>query len=296
MWRIWIVAAMWGLNWPAVKILLTAISPWTLRGVGLGLGAATLVLITLAMGRSLRIAPRDRINVVIGGLLTIAAFNLCTTFAQLIMPASRAAILTFTMPFFTAVFSYFVLGERVDALRAVSLVLGAAGIAILAAPFLPVIVAGDIPIGLVYVLGAAMFWAAGTVYLKRFPITADSLAVSTWQLVVGAVTCAAGALIFETPRFDVVEPRVIAAFAFHVLLPQSIAYALWFTMIKTVSASTATLGTLLIPVFGVAGSMLVLGEQPAATDFIGFGLMLAAVLLDQVVRAVIAPPKPTAQA
>jgi drug/metabolite transporter (DMT)-like permease len=188
------------------------------------------------------------------------------------------------MPFFAAVFGYLFLGERVDLLRAVSLIIGAAGIYVLAQPFLPVIRSGELPVGLLYVLGAAMFWAGGTVYSKRFPIEADALAISTWQLAVGALVCLAGVIAFETPRLGLDEPRVLAAFAYHVLLPQSVAYALWFTIIKAVSASTATLGTLLIPIFGVTGSMMVLGEQPSATDFLGFGLMLAAVVLDQIVR------------
>jgi drug/metabolite transporter (DMT)-like permease len=39
---------------------------------------------------------------------------------------------------------------------------------------------------------------------------------------------------------------------------------------------TATLGVLSVPVLGAIASMLILGERPTVTDFIGFALVLGA--------------------
>ena len=55
MWRIWVSALFWGLNWPAVKLALAGFSPWTLRAVGLGLGAMLLAVMAKAMRRSLAV-------------------------------------------------------------------------------------------------------------------------------------------------------------------------------------------------------------------------------------------------
>lgn len=285
MWRIWIAALFWGLNWPAVKILLIGMPPWTVRTAGLAGGALLLGLFTMLSGRSLRIGRADAGLLVLAGLLNVAGFNICAIFAQLMMPASQAAILTFTMPFWATLFAFAALGERIDGLRAISLLLGAAGLVLLVQPFLPTIANGGVPMGLVYVLGAAILWAAGTVLSKAWPIDADPLAVTTWQLVVGTLACALGLALFETPTLDVSDARVAWAFLYHVTLPQCLSYALWFSLIRRVSSATAALGTLLIPIFGVVGSVVILGERPAAADLVGFALMLAAVLLDQVVRA-----------
>ena len=35
MWRIWLAALFWGLNWPVVKDAADGIGPWTLRAYGL---------------------------------------------------------------------------------------------------------------------------------------------------------------------------------------------------------------------------------------------------------------------
>lgn len=284
MWRLWIATLFWGFNWPAVKILLSGMSPWTLRAVGLGGGAALLFTTTRVLGRSLAIARGERGHLAVAALLNVAGFNLFAVFAQLSMPTSRAAILTFTMPFWGALLGWLALGERIDRLRALSLLLGAAGLGLLAVPFWPELAAGGVPYGLVYVLGAAITWAAGTVYMKLHPVRAEPLAITTWQIAIGALVCAAGAAMLETPRFDVSDPWVMAAMLFHVTLPQALSYAMWFGLVRTVTASTATLGMLLIPIFGVCGSVLLLAERPTPLDLAGFALILGAVVLDQVWR------------
>jgi drug/metabolite transporter (DMT)-like permease len=288
MWRIWAAALLWGLNWPAVKIMLSAIAPMTLRATGIACGAGLLLGYAKLSGCSLSVPRAQWRHIVVAGILNVAAFNIFAVFAQLTMPTSRAAILTFTMPLWAAVFGWFVLGEKIDARRAAALALGALGLGILALPFVAVIQAGGIPFGLVYVLGAAIFWAAGTVYLKKYPITAEPLAIAAWQVVVAAVVCAVGMGVFERPHFDVSSPAVAAAFLYHIMGPQAAAYVLWFSLIRKVPTGTATLGTLLVPIFGVIGAILLLGDWPGPTDVIGLVLILSAVVLDQVKRPAIA--------
>jgi drug/metabolite transporter (DMT)-like permease len=291
MWRIWAAALLWGLNWPAVKIMLSAIGPMTLRATGIACGAGLLLGYAKLSGCSLSVPRAQWRHIVVGGILNVAAFNIFAVFAQLTMPTSRAAILTFTMPLWAAVFGWFVLGEKIDARRAMALTLGAVGLGVLALPFVEVIQAGGVPFGLVYVLGAAIFWAGGTVYLKKYPIAAEPLAVASWQVVVAAVVCTLGMLVFERPRFDVSSPAVAAAFLYHIAFPQAAAYVLWFSLIRKVPTGTATLGTLLIPIFGVVGAILLLGDWPGPTDIVGLVLILSAVVIDQVKRPAIAPAR-----
>lgn len=284
MWRMWLAALFWGLNWPAVKLILTDASPWTLRAAGLACGAIVLAAFTVVSRQSFSI-PRAAVrHVAVAGLLNVAGFNIFAVFAQLSMPTSRAAILTFTMPFWATLFGWIVLRDPIDRLRAFSLAIGACGLAILSQSFWPQIAAGQLPLGLVYVLGAAISWAAGTVYLKRFPIKADPMAITTWQVVVAMLVCTGGMLLFEVPHLDLSQPIIAAAFAYHVVFPQAVAYVLWFGLIQHVSPSTASLGTLLVPVFGVAGSMAILGDRPSTADFAGFALLFLAVLTDQYFR------------
>lgn len=284
MWRIWLAALFWGLNFPAVKILIGGISPWTLRSIGLTLGGLLLALVTIASGQSLAIPKRHWRDLAIAGLLALAGFNMCAVFAQLLMPASRAAILIYTMPLWSVLFAWLILGEQIDRLRALSLAIGGLGLALLSIPFWLQLQSGEPPYGLAFVLGAAISWAFGTVYLKRSRIEATPLAITTWQILAGAAATTIGMLLFETPRIEL-SPVIAGTLAYHVIFPQAVAYALWFGLMARVPASTAAIGTLLVPIFGVIGAVILLGESPTALDLVGFGLILLAVLLDQGYRA-----------
>jgi drug/metabolite transporter (DMT)-like permease len=284
MWKLWAAALFWGLNWPAVKIILASSSPWTLRAAGLTGGAILLTLATKFAGQSFKIQRSDWRNLFVASLLNVAGFNICAVFAQLNLPTSRATILTFTMPLWAALLGWIFLRERLDGLRASSLALGALGICVLSVPFWDVVKSGGLPFGLVYAFGAAISWAAGTVWLKRYPLKAAPLASTAWQVIIAAVICIAGMLTFETPNLDLSRPAAAAAFAYHIALPQALAYVLWFGLIRSVPASTAALGTLLIPIFGVAGAIVILDDWPAPLDVVGLALILSAVALDQIVR------------
>jgi drug/metabolite transporter (DMT)-like permease len=268
------LALLWGLNWPAVTTILAEVSPWTLRCMGMGLGAAMLMLVARATGRSLDVPRAQWLRLACAGLLSVAGFNVLVAFAQLSGSTSRAAIVTFTMPIWTILLARLVLGERLDARRSLALALGVAGLALLAAPIL---LAGTFPRGVLFSLGAGLSWAAGTVFTKRFPMRADLLATVAWQLWVGALAAGIGMLVFEGwPRPHWLSPKASVALAYHVLLATALAYFLWFEVIARVPAGVAALGTLLVPVVGVSSAMWLLGERPTATDLGGFALIIAA--------------------
>lgn len=269
-----VLALLWGLNWPAVKLVLGEIKPWTLRASGMALGGACLILIAMVSGQSLVVKRRQWLRLAAAGLLSIAAFNILLTFAQLSGPTSRAAIITFTMPIWTVVFAKVLLREPLDGRRWLGLALGIAGLAALGWPLMR---DGEISIGLVYALMAGICWALGTIVSKRFPVAAPPLTIAAWQLLLGAACAAAGMLIFEPIALpQAFQPITIAAFLYHVLFAQALAYVLWFAALARLPAGTASLGTLMVPAIGVAGAILLLGEKPTLTDFSGLMLVIGA--------------------
>jgi drug/metabolite transporter (DMT)-like permease len=271
------LALLWGLNWPAIRLCLTELGPWSLRTVGLGLGALILFAIAAFRGTSLRL-PRDVWrDVFVVGLLTVAVFNISTAFAQLTTTTSRAAILTFTFPIWSTLGAALVLGERLDQRKATALVLAALGIGLLA---LPVLQGAGSKWGLVFPILAALGWAAGTIYQKKRPVAGDRLVITAWQLVVGAVAACLGLILSgETPRVLPHSGLVMGALAFHIVLATALAYLLWFTMLARLPASTSALTTLMIPVIGVLSAMALVGDRPVPADWIGFAAILAAAAL-----------------
>ncbi|MFC5395062.1 DMT family transporter [Bosea vestrisii] len=269
-----LLGLLWGFNWPAVRISLTEIAPWTLRAGGMTFAGLALVAVTLVRGISLRVPKEHWPRLVVAGILSIAAFNILLAFAQLMAPTSRAAILTFTMPVWATLMAWPVLGERFDRPRLIGLGLGIAGLLCLG---LPLIKAGQVSPGLALALLASVSWALGTIVTKRWPVGAPTLTIAAWQLLIGGAAAGIGMLVFEgLPVPKALSPPVAVALTFHILGAQALAYFLWFTVIARLPAGIASLGTLMVPAVGALGSVLLLGERPAASDWLGLVLVVAA--------------------
>ena len=269
-----LLGLLWGFNWPAVRISLTEIAPWTLRAAGMTFAGLVLVAVALARGIPLAVPREQWPRLIIAGFLSIAAFNVLLAFAQLMAPTSRAAILTFTMPIWATLLALPILGERFDRRRLLGLGLGISGLVCLG---LPLIRSGQLSPGLALALLAALSWALGTIVTKRWPVTAPALTIAAWQLLVGGAAAGLGMLVFEgLPVPKLLSPKVVAALSFHILGAQALAYFLWFVVVARLPAGIASLGTLMVPAVGVLGSVLLLGERPTATDWLGLALVVAA--------------------
>ena len=276
-----LLALAWGLNWPAVKIALSVVPPFSLRGLGLGSGALLLLLLALVQRRRLWPEAAAWPGIALSGGLTVALFSFFTAFAQLNTSTSRAAVLTFTMPMMAAALAWWLLGERPGRRAGVALALGSAGIGVLAWPVLRGLGSdtGAAPAGLVLPLLAAFAWAAGTVASKRWPPIGDRVVHTAWQLVIGAA-CGAVAAALSGERLPVLWPApVLAALAFHIVIATAVAYVLWYRMLASQSVTVSSLTTLAVPVVGVLGAMLLVGERPGGADWLGFALVLGSAAL-----------------
>jgi len=272
-----LLALAWGLNWPAVKIMLSVLPPFSARALGLGLGAVLLVALALLRGLPLRPQRAAWPALAVGSLLTVAAFNMCTAFAQLTTSTSRAAVLTFTMPIMSAALAWWWLGERPGRRGALALALGGLGVGLLAVPVLQGLVSsapGASAWGLLFPLGAALAWAVGTVATKRWPPPGDRIVLTAWQLGTGASITAVAALLTGESLPAVWPPRVLLALTWHVLVATAVAYVLWYRLLASASATVSSLTTLAVPVVGVLGAMALVGDRPSPADWLGFALVL----------------------
>jgi drug/metabolite transporter (DMT)-like permease len=263
----------WGTAWVTMRIALSEIPPFTMRACGHLLGATVLVALAKLQGRSFRVADRRTwAHTAMAAMFNVVAFSIFTAFAQLNTETSRVAILVYTMPVWATLLAMTVLGERLTATRTVALLLCASGMTILIAP----LAAAGFPAGTLLAGGAAMSWAAGTVYLKWARPEGDLMALTTWQLVIGFGVMLGCIPLFDgTPDLNV-STVALLSLLFSGVVGSGLGMFLWFDIVRRVPATTASLGVLSTPVIGVVTAMVVLGERPTLADAAGFALMLSA--------------------
>jgi len=173
----------WGLSWSAMRIALDEVSPWSMRLIGYSIGAATLLVLIKAQGRSLVIpSGRDRWHVFVAALFIVVAFGIAGTFAQLLANTSRVIIVNYSMPVWSSLMAYFVLRERIDQRAAIGLALCVAGLGVLVLPVAEQSMRE--PIGLLLALVCALGWGGGTVCMSWGNIRGRLLAFMFWRVVV----------------------------------------------------------------------------------------------------------------
>jgi drug/metabolite transporter (DMT)-like permease len=264
----------WGLTWPAMRIALVDIPPFSMRAVSAFVGATSLIALAWISRRPVRIPPRSAwADIFIIGFFNIIVFSLCAAFAQLSANTGRVAILVYTMPIWATLLARVILKERLTVARGFALLLCCVGMVALIYP----LASHGVPLGLLLALCAAVSWAIGTIYMKWKKIDIEPFTLAAWQLVISFVVMTSMVPVFE-PSFRLTDIGLYSAFgvAFSGFFGSGVAYYLWFHIIRLLPATTASLGALASPVIGVVSSMVLLGERPTLSDTIGYVLIFAA--------------------
>ncbi len=280
---------VWGFLWVATAIALRDVPPWTLRTLGIAGGTLTLLIAARIAGADLHVPKRERIHVMVGSFFNLAAFHILGAYAQLNGATSRTIIISYSMPIWATLFSFWLLHERLERVRMIAFVLCIAGLTVLVWPLF----GNGVPVFVFYSLTAAVGWAFGTVYMKWMRVTVPPLANAFWQLLFSFLFLASGMLVFEgVPHPGPIGLRAALALGYIAIFGVGLAHFLWWSINGKVSPVTASIGALLVPVIGVTASTVILGERPTWPDIVGFALIFAAaasVLLTPAARPPLTP-------
>ena len=277
------MSLFWGLAWPAIKISVSEIPPWTFRSYCLVLSGFGILALARAKGFRLKLPRHELKPLFFVALFNITGWHLFSAHGVLLMNASRAVIIAFTMPLWATLFSALVLKERFTATRLLALGIGLVGLVLLIWPELEAV--GAAPLGAALMLGAAVSWAVGTVLIKRTDWNTPTTVLTGWQLLIGSIPVIAGALYFEPLgiSFDVSQ-RALIALTYIVLFPMIYCHWAYFSLVRIFPASIAAISTLAIPVVGVFSSTLILNEPVSISEIAALILVVIALALTLVVK------------
>ncbi len=272
-------AIAWGLNWPVLKFALAAFHPFTFRAItGIG-GVVLLVLLALLRGDRLR-PPAGQLGwLALSGLLNVTSMMGLATLALLWLQASEAVIVAYTMPIWTTLLAWPILGERPSARGLVGLALGFAGVLVLVAgEVFAGGLSGKLP-GFALISGTAVMFALGTVITKRHPIAMPPVPMVAWQIGFGMLPLLLAAGVLENGDVSGAGLWGWISAAYVIVVALCGAYLAWFRALRLLPASVAAVGMLLVPVIGVLSSALVLGEPIGVRHVVALACTLGGVSL-----------------
>lgn len=272
------LAVFWALNWPLMKIGLTAVEPWTFRATIVLVGGLGCLAVARLSGRSIAIPKQDLRPLIWLTLFQGVLWNAFSGFGIAMVDAGRAAVLGFTMPIWATILSIIFLKEPVTVRRRFGLALGMAAMGLLLWPAFDAL--GDELLGAMLMIMGAMAWGVATIIVKAVDWKMGVLALSGWQFLIASVPLTMAAILVGDPasllRVDFVTG---SALAYSALIPMVFCQAVWFTIVRRLPASLASIGTLLVPPLGVYLSALILGEQVGIFEVLALVFVVVALVL-----------------
>lgn len=271
----------WALNWPAIKFLLREWPPLFSRGVA-GVAAAMLLASIAIMRRDSLVVPRSAwLALGLASFTNVFAWMGFGTVAMKHLSISEGALLAYTMPIWTMLFAWPARGERPSLNGVLSVVLGSAGIVVLFGDHLSLTTGIDLgpdkAIGAALALGAAILFALGSVLNAPLPLKPIPLAA--WQVGLGCAPMIVLGVWLERPVYDALTAPGWSVLIYMIIGPMGICYLTWFAALQRLPPTTATMGTLGVPVIGVIAGALALGEPLGAREAVAVVLTLAGVAL-----------------
>ena len=265
-----------GLNYTIMKWALDHTTPLALAALRTTVGAP--VLLAVAIARRERF-PRTREQWWAVWWISLAITTVSSGF--LVLGISRlspglAAMLSATMPLFTAMIAMLVIAELPGRRGYIGLVVGLFGAICLA---LPALGSGNTTLGIIFALISSVSWAIGAVLNKRLP---GALAISPLMLVALQISFSAVCLHAAVPfledwsdtslNWGLILPLLYAG------IPSlAVTFYLFASVLRRAPAIQGAAVAYLTPFFGVLFSWVLVGDRLGRVEMVGGLLVIVGV-------------------
>ncbi len=215
------------------------------------------------------------------GATGILAYNLCFLGALARLPASRTSLIVALNPVVTIAAASLFMGERLSLQRWSGVALALAGVwVVISRGDVLGSVSGSVGTGELMMFGGVCAWAAYTLIGRTVLKGLTPLAATAWASLFGTALLAVASL----PDLASVEraaltPAVLGAVLYLGVLGTGVAFVWYYRAVQELGPSRTVIFNNLVPVFGTAFGVLLLGEPLSASMVIGGSVAVAGVML-----------------
>lgn len=267
-----LIYLIWGMNWVVMKTANTFFPPITFVAYRFLFGALVLLSVWFWLHLPL---PKKKYWpwIFLTGILQMGLNNIAAQTSMLTLGAGMVSVLNYSMPVFAAVLAHFLLGERLNWRKGAGIVLAIAGMAVL----MDVHAGGDVTAICIGLL-SAVFWGLASIFVKLKLADVNPISLTTWQMVCASLSLLAYTAI--VPQGEVVwNAESVLCLIYNGVLASALAFFLWSWILQHIEVSKASVAVLAVPVVGVVGGILCLGEPMTLHIFFGMLMIMAGIYI-----------------
>ncbi len=265
------LALLWGPSFMFIKIAIADIPPMTTIALRILIGAFFLILIAKAKKYTLLKWRIHWKEFLLMGIFSSALPFTLIAIGEKSISSSTASVINASVPFFTLIMAHFFLSnEKITTKKLIGIIVGFIGINVI---FLPSILTDkcyeDI-LGIVYVLIASVSYGVGMIYAKKKLSHVPTIITPIYALTLSGIILGLLALFIENPiekaRFTQSSLQAIGFLSF---FGTSLAYLVYFKIIKVAGPSFLSLVTFITPVISIFLGIYFLQESPNWNIYLG---------------------------
>jgi len=255
-----LLTILWGLNYPAVKVSNTGLSPVFTTFLRSVIATFFGVIYCLVVKQPLF----HRGTLLFHGAMVGILFGIEFVFLYiglLYTNAARAAIFVYLSPFVVAIGAHLFLKERLNSLKITGLILAFLGI-FLVFKGKPTAYNRLMFVGDLCEIMAAIFWGATTIYIKKYLAQrVHPINTFLYQLTFSIPIILIGALLLEDTWIKEFSMPVISSLFYQSVVVAFASYLAWFKLIHVYPVAQLSIFTFLTPIFGVLSGVIFMKDQ-----------------------------------
>lgn len=272
------LSIVWGGSFYFFAVAASELPTFTIVLLRVGLGAAALWIVVLAMGLRLPRQPAVWRSFLVMGLLNNAIPFSLIAWGQRAIAPGLASILNATTPFFTVLLANALTeDERLSWHRLAGAILGLAGVAMMMG-LDAVAGLGNTVWAQLAIVTAAIAYAGASVFGRRFA-SVPPLITAAGQTSASSLLLLPLVLAVDMPwRLPLPGTEVVLAILGLAFLCTALAYVVYFTILRRAGATNIMMVTFLMPVSAIALGAMFLKERLGPQHLLGMiaiGLGLA---------------------
>jgi drug/metabolite transporter (DMT)-like permease len=276
-------AAAFGGTWVAAPWAVAEIPPLAVACVRFAI--AVVLLFAWCRARGLRIDPRlADLPIVLGVAATsVVGYNVLFLYGVRLAPPSHGAVITpGFIPIITLVLTRVVLGERFAPRQAIGGIVALAGLALVIGPAFAA--GSDELVGDVMFAVSAFTWSVYTIIGRAATRRFDAAVITFLGAAVGALAFLVLSLVLEPGGFGsygTVSLQALAGVAYLGSLGTVVSFVFFYLGVQRLGAARASSYSVLIPLFGVAATIALLGAPLEPLALAGAALVIGGLWLMQ---------------
>ncbi|SET95791.1 Permease of the drug/metabolite transporter (DMT) superfamily [Salinibacillus kushneri] len=277
------ITLIWGYAWILMKEALNYMGPFTFSAFRFGTGTLTMLVVLSVM--KIGLPPKDKWgHLLVAGILQTSIVFLFVMYGLRFVDAGKSSVLLYSMPIWSSLLATKFLQERIPRMKMIGLGIGLLGLLTILGWDIWMNQNSRIIFGELLIVVAAISWGASNVYYRLKLLDVSQLQVNTYQMLFGTLGIIIASFMVEGGDPVHLTGESIYYVLFTGVLASALCFTVWFFLLSIIDMVTATISTLLVPVFGMFFGWLLLDEHLTPSIIIGSFLILIGIFIANIAK------------